>query len=82
MDKLEEIKEIIAKEKGFADYSDCLLQHTNSFGDLDSLINEIVIRYSKNEIIDAYNTGWEDCENKGLDDFTAEKYYKENYEQF
>lgn len=80
MNNIEEIKESIAKEKGYEDYSECLLQHTHSFDDLDSLINEIVTRYSKNEILKAYNEGWLDCENKGLDDFTAEKYYTENYE--
>ena len=33
----------------------------------------------KQEIIKAYNEGWSDCENKGLDDFPAEKYYNDNF---
>lgn len=76
MEKLEEIKESLAKEKGFADYSECLLHSTHSFGDLDSLINELVKHYSKNEIIKAYKEGWADSENKGLDDYSAEKIHE------
>lgn len=34
----------------------------------------------KQIVINAYNAGWQDSENKGLDDYSAEKYYKENFE--
>ncbi|WP_284459537.1 hypothetical protein [Chryseobacterium sp.] len=53
----------------------------------DDLLNilkdqERKIKFSdrfKQEIIKAYNEGWSDCENKGMDDFSAEKYYNENF---
>ncbi|REC56988.1 hypothetical protein DRF62_02180 [Chryseobacterium piscium] len=35
----------------------------------------------KQIIMKAYNVGWFDSENKGLDDYSAEKYYKENFEK-
>ncbi|OBW43504.1 hypothetical protein AB670_00033 [Chryseobacterium sp. MOF25P] len=35
----------------------------------------------KQIIMKAYNAGWVDSENKGLDDYSAEKYYKENFEK-
>lgn len=47
MKRLEEIKEEYAKEKGFEGYDELLLQNTHSFGDLDDIINEICLRYSK-----------------------------------
>lgn len=34
----------------------------------------------KKAIIDAYNAGWGDCENKGLDEYSAEKYYHDTFE--
>lgn len=33
----------------------------------------------KRLIINAYNAGWQDSENKGLDDYSAEKYYNDNF---
>lgn len=47
MDRLEAIKEELAKEKGFEDYSELLLQSTHSFGDLDNVITELSNRYAK-----------------------------------
>ncbi|MCJ8153233.1 hypothetical protein MKJ01_05590 [Chryseobacterium sp. SSA4.19] len=47
MEQLEQIKENLAKEKGFEDYSEMLLQSTHSFGDLDDVINELCARYAK-----------------------------------
>lgn len=35
----------------------------------------------KKIIMKAYNAGWKDCENKGIEDHSAEKYYQENFEK-
>lgn len=33
----------------------------------------------KQLIIDAYNSGYEECENKGMREYSAEQYYKDNF---
>lgn len=38
-------------------------------------------RLFKNAIIDAYNSGYEECENKGMRQYSAEQYYKDNFEK-
>jgi hypothetical protein len=83
----QEVKEAISKEGIPFIYIHKLFMHLTNEGEMFFELKKKQsqtwgYQYNaalKRLIIDAYNSGYEECENKGMREYSAEQYYQDNF---